>query len=134
MDLNSNVRAILQYPSIILSLSDIALATRRTSPTARQRAVKMMIEKGLLHEDNYFVRQLAKRTKLIKGFVKKVPPLNDETARFAFIETLNGFGISWDIFKSFFDMTKEGVKINYENIEFNLVFIRFPNKDTVAIK
>ncbi|CAF2095205.1 unnamed protein product [Rotaria magnacalcarata] len=59
-----NVRAcvttILQYPSIILSSSDIALATRHYSSKIRQRVVHLMIEKNLLREDDYLVRKLAK--------------------------------------------------------------------------
>lgn len=109
--INNSVKAILQYPSIILSSSDITLATRRISSTIRRQVIQTMLEKGLLIEDNYFIRQLAQKTKFIKGFAKKLPHMGDETARYDFITVLNSFGISWDTFTSFFDLTKEGMKI-----------------------
>jgi len=109
---NTSVRAILEYPSIILSPSDISLATRKISTIKRRQVIKTMVKEGLLHEDNYFVRQLVRNVKLATGYLKKVPPMNDETARYNFLRTLNGFGISWDDFKSFFDLTKEGLEID----------------------
>ncbi|CAF4101545.1 unnamed protein product [Rotaria magnacalcarata] len=107
-DVRTCVTAILQYPSIILSSSDIALATRDYSSTIRQRVVHLMIEKNLLREDDYLVRKLAKKLKMVKGFAKQVPSLNDEQSRFNFITTLNEFGITWESFNSFFDPTKDG--------------------------
>ncbi|CAM4981669.1 unnamed protein product [Rotaria socialis] len=107
-DVRACVTAILQYPSIILSSSDIALATRHYSSTIRQRVVHIMIEKNLLREDDYLVRKLAKKLKIVKGFAKQVPSLNDEQSRFNFITTLNEFGITWESFNSFFDPTKDG--------------------------
>ncbi len=111
MDVRTCVRAILQYPSIILSSSDIALATRHSSAVTRQRSIQLMIEKNLLREDNYFVRKLSKSVKVTKGFAKQVPRLNDEQSRFNFITVLNEFGITWELFKSFFDLTKDGTRI-----------------------
>ncbi|CAF4003110.1 unnamed protein product [Rotaria sordida] len=107
-DVKACVRAILQYPSIILSSSDIALATRHYSAVARQRSIQLMINKKLLHEDYYFVRKLSKSVKVMKGFAKRVPQVNDEQSRFDFITALNDFGITWELFKSFFDLTKDG--------------------------
>ncbi|CAF4976072.1 unnamed protein product [Rotaria sp. Silwood1] len=107
-DVKPCVRAILQYPSIILSSSDIALATRHYSAIARQRSIQLMINKKLLHEDYYFVRKLSKSVKVTKGFAKRVPQVNDEQSRFDFITALNEFGITWVLFKSFFDLTKDG--------------------------
>ncbi|CAF1438158.1 unnamed protein product [Rotaria sordida] len=107
-DVKACVRAIFQYPSIILSSSDIALATRHYSAVARQRSIQLMINKKLLHEDYYFVRKLSKSVKVMKGFAKRVPQVNDEQSRFDFITALNDFGITWELFKSFFDLTKDG--------------------------
>ncbi|CAF4078535.1 unnamed protein product, partial [Rotaria sordida] len=107
-DVKACVRAILQYPSIILSSSDIALATPHYSAVARQRSIQLMINKKLLHEDYYFVRKLSKSVKVMKGFAKRVPQVNDEQSRFDFITALNDFGITWELFKSFFDLTKDG--------------------------
>ncbi|UJR29595.1 hypothetical protein I4U23_010813 [Adineta vaga] len=107
-DVKACVRAILQYPSIILSSSDIALATRHYSAVARQRSIQLMINKKLLLEDDYFVRKLSKSVKATKGFAKNVPRINDEQSRFEFIAALNEFGITWILFKSFFDLTKDG--------------------------
>lgn len=112
MDINSCVKAILQSPSIILSATDIALATRRISSIGRRQVIQVMIEKGLLREDDIFVRQLAQKIKMVKGFAKSVPAVNDEPARYDFIKTLHSFNISWDTFKSFFDLEKNGAKIN----------------------
>ncbi|CAF1615005.1 unnamed protein product [Adineta ricciae] len=102
------VKAILQYPSIVLSSSDISLATRHHTAVARQTSLRLMIDKELLQEGDYFVRKLAKSVKITRGFAKKVPRLNDEQSRFEFIAVLNEFGITWDLFKSFFDLSKEG--------------------------
>ncbi|CAF1646186.1 unnamed protein product [Adineta ricciae] len=107
-EIKSCVRAILQYPSIILTSSDIALATRHHTAMNRQRCIQSMLDKGLLKEDNYFVRKLSKSVKVTKGFAKKVPLVDDEQSRFNFIIALNEFGISWDLFKSFFDLTRNG--------------------------
>ena len=108
IDVKRCVTAILQYPSVILSLSDIALATRHYSLKNRKHAVQLMIEKGLLYEDNYLIRKVAQKVKVMKGFAKLVPAANDEFSRFKFITTLNEFDISWESFKSFFDLTKDG--------------------------
>ena len=110
-DVKACVRAVLQYPSIILTSSDIALATRHYTAAARQRSIQSMINKGILEEDNYFVRKLSKSVKVTKGFAKKVPRVNDEQSRFDFITVLNEFGITWELFKSFFDLTRNGMKI-----------------------
>ena len=84
----------MQYPSIVLSSSDVCLATRRLSAIVRQRSIQLMIDANLLHEDKYFVRKLSKSVKMAKGFVKKVPRVNDEQSRFDFIADLNRFGIT----------------------------------------
>lgn len=110
-DVRACVTAILQYPTVIFSSSDIALATRHYSSTIRQRSIRLMIEKNLLREDDYLVRKLAKQLKMVKGFAKKVPTLNDEQSRFNFIAVLNEFGITWESFNSFFDPTKNGIRI-----------------------
>ncbi|CAF4527536.1 unnamed protein product, partial [Rotaria magnacalcarata] len=110
VDINSCVKAILQSPSIILSSTDIALATRRISSISRRQIVQVMIEKGLLREDDFFVRQLAQKIKIAKGFAKLVPPVNDEAARYEFIKILHSFDISWDAFKSFFDLEKNSFR------------------------
>ena len=73
-----------------------------------------MIDKELLQEDDYFVRKLSKSVKITKGFAKKVPRLNDEQSRFDFIAVLHEFGITWDLFKSFFDLSKEGMNTKCE--------------------
>ncbi|CAF1437879.1 unnamed protein product [Rotaria magnacalcarata] len=106
MDINSCVKVILQSPSIILSSTDIALATRRISSISRRQIILVMIEKALLREDDFFVRQLVQKIKIVKVFAKLVPPVNDEAARYEFIKILHSFDISWDAFKSFFDMEK----------------------------
>ncbi|CAF5129187.1 unnamed protein product [Rotaria magnacalcarata] len=110
MDINSCVKVILQSPSIILSSTDIALATRRISSISRRQIILVMIEKALLREDDFFVRQLVQKIKIVKVFAKLVPPVNDEAARYEFIKILHSFDISWDAFKSFFDMEKNGTK------------------------
>ncbi|CAF4292291.1 unnamed protein product, partial [Rotaria magnacalcarata] len=106
MDINSCVKVILPSPSIILSSTDIALATRRISSINRRQIILVMIEKALLREDDFFVRQLVQKIKIVKVFAKLVPPVNDEAARYEFIKILHSFDISWDAFKSFFDMEK----------------------------
>ena len=111
-NVNTFVRDILEYPSIILTPTDISLATRHISAITRKQVIKTMIEAGLLQEDNYLVRQFARKVAFARGFVKKVPPMNDETARYNFLRTLNEFRISWDDFKSFFDLTKAGLEID----------------------
>ncbi|CAF4545562.1 unnamed protein product, partial [Rotaria magnacalcarata] len=74
MDINSCVKVILQSPSIILSSTDIALATRRISSISRRQIILVMIEKALLREDDFFVRQLVQKIKIVKVFAKLVPP------------------------------------------------------------
>lgn len=106
----------MEYPSIILSSSDIALLIRRSAPAIRKRVVPLMIEKGLLREDDYFARKLAQRVKLVKGFAKQVPSLNDESSRFNFINILNEFDIPWPSFKSYFDLTKEGLETRFKDV------------------
>ncbi|CAF4791808.1 unnamed protein product, partial [Rotaria magnacalcarata] len=110
MDINSCVKVILQSPSIILSTTVIALATRRISSISRRQIIQVMIEKALLREDDFFVRQLAQKIKIVKGFAKLVPPVNDEAARYEFIKILHSFDIPWDAFKSFFDLEKNGFR------------------------
>ncbi len=112
MNVNSHIEAILKYPSVILSSSDIALATRRASRIARRHVVQIMIEKGLLREDNYLVKRLAKGAKVVKGFAKVIPSLSDEAARYSFIKTLNEFKIKWETFRSYFSLSNEGRKVN----------------------
>lgn len=93
---------------MILSASDIAIATRHFTAMNRQRSVQIMIEKNLLCEDNYFVRKLVRTVKIIRGYAKQLPKLNNEESRFDFITTLAEFDISWDLFKSCFDLRKNG--------------------------
>ncbi|CAF1505725.1 unnamed protein product [Adineta steineri] len=107
-DVKACVKSILQYPSIVVSPSDVCLATRRQSAAVRQRSIQLMINENLLHEDKYFIRKLSKSVKMTKGFIKKVPRVNDEQSRFDFIAVLNRFGITWELFISFFDLTKNG--------------------------
>ena len=104
---NKYVTAILQYPSIILTSSDIALATRRISPISRRKVIDKMIEKDLLREDNYLARQLAHKVKLVKGYAKRLPRKNDETERYDFIKTLSEFDITWNNFMSYFDLNRD---------------------------
>ena len=114
--MNACIRAILEHSSVVLSSSDIALAIRRSAPAIRQRVVPLMIQKGLLREGHYFARKLVQRVKLVKGFAKQVPSLNDESSRFNFINILNEFDISWPSFQSYFDLTKEGVKTKFKGV------------------
>ncbi|UJR11630.1 hypothetical protein I4U23_015811 [Adineta vaga] len=107
-DVQACAKSILQHPSIILSPTDVCLATRHQSAAVRQRTVELMIHEHLLYENTLFVRKLSKSVKMTKGFLKKVPRANDEQSRFRFIVALSRFGITWDTFKSFFDLTKNG--------------------------
>lgn len=110
-DVRACITAILQYPSIILASSDVTLATRHYPSTIRKRTIELMIQKHLLREDNYLVRKLAKKLKMVRGFAKQVPVFNDEQSRFNFIKVLHEFGISWESFNSFFDPSKNGTII-----------------------
>jgi hypothetical protein len=53
---------------------------------------------------------LSQKVKLVKGYAKQVPALNDETGRYEFITTLSEFGITYDTFMSYFDLNKDGGK------------------------
>lgn len=102
------VTAILQYPSVILSSCNVAPAIRHNLSTTRQRTVQLMIQKHLLHEDDYLVRKLTKKLKVVRGFSKQVPVLNDEQSCFNYTTILHEFGISRESFYYFLDPSKNG--------------------------
>ncbi|CAF1555633.1 unnamed protein product, partial [Didymodactylos carnosus] len=108
--LNKSAESVLKYPSVILTASDFAVATRTLSKLERKQVADTMLTKNVLKQDMFFVTHLLNNKLIIyTGYAKCVPIKDDEELRFNVINIINEFELSWERFQSYFDTPTIGV-------------------------
>ncbi|CAF1637595.1 unnamed protein product, partial [Didymodactylos carnosus] len=98
-----NVSSMLQFPSIVMTITDLARSSSHMLKTQRDPIIRDLVIGGVLKKDNFFASMNnSKKIRLWPGYAKLLPEKDDEESRLKFREILGKYGLDLSSYESFF--------------------------------